>query len=167
MRYSFKSATRKPRIALTMLSNKNPPKTSQKVVATKPARPTQKIAVIGLLVAKCWITCRSQSWRWVWEHLDTSSYALFFLSPQAFLFPRSSKHRHGSRSFNHLPHCTQLAYFLGKTPLLRRCRYKPDQWKILHTFVGVIPISKEILRTFVRGILCIASSISSSQNRGC
>jgi hypothetical protein len=51
--------------------------------------------------------------------LDTSSYALFFLFPQASLFPRSYKHMHGSRSFNHLPDCTQLAYFIGKTPLGR------------------------------------------------
>jgi hypothetical protein len=123
MRYSFKSATRKPRIALTMHNYENPLKTRQKAVATKPTRPTQTIALLRLLVAKCWIACRSQSWRWVWEYLDTSSYALFFLSPQAFLFPGSSKHRRGCRGFNHLPYCTQLAYFLRKTPLVRRCRY--------------------------------------------
>jgi len=70
MRYSFKTATRKPRIALTMHSNTNPLKTRQKVVATKPTRPTQKIPVLRHVGAKSWITCRSRSWRWVREHLD-------------------------------------------------------------------------------------------------
>jgi len=89
MRYSFKTATRKPRIAPTTHRNTNALKIRHKVVVTKHNRPTQKIAVLRHTVAKSWITC-SRSWRWVREHLDTSSYALFFLSPQASLFPRSS-----------------------------------------------------------------------------
>jgi len=97
MCYSFTIAIRKPQIALTMNSNTNPLKTRQKIVATKPTRPTQNIAVLRHLVAKSWIICRSRSWRWVREQLDTSSYALFFLSPQASPFPRSSKQMHGSR----------------------------------------------------------------------
>jgi len=61
MRYSFNTAIRKPQIALTMHSNTNPLKIRQKVVATKPTRPTQNIAVLRHLVAKSWITCRSRS----------------------------------------------------------------------------------------------------------
>jgi hypothetical protein len=77
MRYSFKTATRKPRIALTMHNNTNPLKTRQKVVATKPTGPTQKISVLRHLVAKSWITCRSRSWFGnIWIRLPTR-YSLF------------------------------------------------------------------------------------------